>query len=296
MEPMGEFMVPAALAEGAASDGSPRFRHWVESLPEVVSGLAQRWSLRLGEPFHPGGQNSWVAPARDREGRDLVLKVGWRHYEARHEADALRVWRGAGAVIVHAAHIFDQTSALLLERCRPGIALSDVASEPEQDIVLAGLLRRLWQEPPPGHPFRDLTLMCAQWADEFENKRAAGAGIDPGLARLGIALFRELPATTDRSVLLCTDLHAENILAAEREPWLAIDPKPYVGDPTYDALQHMLCCDGRLFTDPVGMVRRLADLLHLDADRLSLWLFARCVQESIDSPALQQVAVRLAPA
>ncbi len=62
----------------------------------------------------------------------------------------------------------------------------------------------------------------------------------PELARQGADLFRSLPATATEERLLCTDLHAENVLAAEREPWLVIDPKPFVGDPTYDALQHLL--------------------------------------------------------
>jgi streptomycin 6-kinase len=37
-----------------------------------------------------------------------------------------------------------------------------------------------------------------------------------GLARAGITLFRELPGTAANQVLLCTDLHAENILVARR--------------------------------------------------------------------------------
>jgi streptomycin 6-kinase len=84
-------------------------------------------------------------------------------------------------------------------------------------------------------------------------------------------------------------------LAAEREPWLVIDPKPYVGDPTYDALQHLLNCDERLHADPVGLARRVADLLGLEEERLLLWLFARCVQESPDWPALAEIARRVAP-
>ena len=106
------------------------------------------------------------------------------------------------------------------------------------------------------------------------------------LVREGIALFRSLPATAERNVLLCTDLHSENVLSGQREPWLMIDPKPYVGDPTYDALQHLLNCDERLHADPRDLARRMAYLLGLDADRLLLWLFARCVQESLDWPCL----------
>ena len=118
--------------------------------------------------------------------------------------------------------------------------------------MLAGLLRRLWVTPPAGHAFRPLQAMCDEWATEFEAKRAAGRAtmVDAGLARAGMDLFRSLPATTDRSVLLCTDLHAANVLAAEREPWLVIDPKPHVGDPAYDPVQHMLNCDERLRADP----------------------------------------------
>jgi streptomycin 6-kinase len=119
--------------------------------------------------------------------------------------------------------------------------------------------------------------------------------LDPGIARDGIALFRSLPATAERTALLCTDLHASNVLAAEREAWLVIDPKPYVGDPTYDALQHILNCE-RLHDDPLGLVQRMAGLLDLDAERLLLWLFARCVQDSPTFPGLADVARRIAPA
>jgi len=86
-----------------------------------------------------------------------------------------------------------------------------------------------------------------------------------------------------------------NVLAAEREPWLAFDPKPYIGDPTYDVLQHMLNCTERLAGDPAGFAERIADLLDLDTPRLRQWLFARCVLECFDAPELRSVAVALAP-
>ena len=79
-------------------------------------------------------------------------------------------------------------------------------------------------------------------------------------------------------MLLFTDLHAGNVLAGRRRPWLLIDPKPYVGDPHYDVLQHLLCTTS-LQADPVGLLTEVADLAGLDAGRVRQWLFARCVQE-----------------
>jgi streptomycin 6-kinase len=265
------------------------------TLPGMVSDLELHWSLRVGEPFQPGGQTAWVAPARTEVGGDLVLKVAWRHAEAAHEADGLRAWSGHGAAILHATEEFDDTIALLLERCMPGTSLAS-RPEPEQDTIVASLLPRLWREPPSGHRFRPLQQMCDEWADEFELQAAARPPrLEPGLAREGIALLRALPGTAERNVLLCTDLHAANVLAAEREPWLVIDPKPYVGDPVYDSVQHLLNCDERLHADPRALATRMADLLGFNADRLLLWLFARCVQESLDRPALADIARRIPP-
>jgi streptomycin 6-kinase len=283
---MTEFELPTNLFVELRDEDGER-RAWMAALPAVVDEIAERWSLRLGRPFQPGGQCAWVAPARDPADRDLVLKVGWQHTEARDEADGLQAWAGAGAVLVHDADTFDDTSALLLERCVPGTPLR-TRPEPQQDDVIAALLQRLWHAPANPHPFRLLQEMCDQWADEFDQKPATE--LDPGIVRAGMELFRTLPATAERTVLLATDLHADNILAAQREPWLVIDPKPYVGDPTYDALQHMLNCPGRLRADPVGFAQRLAGLMELDAERLLLWLFARCVQESVND-----VAAQLAP-
>jgi streptomycin 6-kinase len=230
-----------------------------------------------------------------------VLKVGFRFSggDERDEAAGLRVWDGNGAVRLYAAHESESAYALLLERCLPGTPLGQALPEPEQDLVVVGLLRQLWAQPHAAYPFRPLAQMCAAWAEEFEQEYAAAGAADrigPGLARAGIALFRVLPETAGDQVLLCTDLHGDNILAAQRAPWLVIDPKPYVGDPAYDLLQHMLNCEDRLAADPAALVTRMAGLAGMDAGRVRQWLFARSVQESIGSPLMRQVARQLAPA
>ncbi|MGH9027366.1 MAG: aminoglycoside phosphotransferase family protein [Acidimicrobiia bacterium] len=289
--------MPRDLLAASRSDEDGARRAWVAKLPTTVRHLEEYWSLELGDPFQPGGLASWVAPVRNAGNADLVLKVAWRHTEASNEADALRLWAGQGAVRLYASKELEDTIALLVERCVPGTSLASSRPEAEQDSVIASMLLRLWREEVPDGQFRPLQQMCDEWADEFEVKAAAQpAKVDPGLSREGIRLFRTLPATAERTVLLCTDLHAGNVLSAKREPWLAIDPKPYVGDPTYDALQHLLNCDERLRANPHDLARRMADMLGVEYERLLLWLFARCVQESVDWPTLEDVARRVAPA
>jgi streptomycin 6-kinase len=267
-------------------------RAWAETLPWVVAVTAERLALELGRPFQPGGMGSYVAPARTRSGERVVLKLGWQHDEALHEAEGLRAFDGAGAVCLHESYAEGTTSVLLMEICEPGTQLAVSLPSLEQDLVTAGLLRRLWIEPPPGHPFRPLEQLCQTWADRFEQH--GEAQLESGVARAGVELFRSLSRAPARPVLLCTDLHPENILAAAREPWLAIDPKPYVGDPAYDPLQHMLNFPERLAADPAAFATRMAGLLDLDAERLRQWLFARCVVESPGWPELAPVALALA--
>ena len=111
-----------------------------------------------------------------------------------------------------AEHVEGETAALLLERAVPGTPLTGLP-DPEQDVVLTTLLRRLWIEPPAGHRFRPLSALCDAWAAEAEPDLAH---LDPGLVRADLALFRGLPRDDVPAVLLPTDMHAGNVLAARR--------------------------------------------------------------------------------
>ena len=219
-----------------------------------------------------------VAPVVLADGRSGVLKLGMPHMEAEHEIQGLRFWSGDPTVQLLKAD--DDLGAMLLERCEPGTSLRALP-EFEQDIVIATLLRRLWRSPPDCHGFRPLSALTEYWSKE--TLADVERWHDRGLVRDGLRLFQELPRTVaDGNVLLARDLHAGNVLRAEREPWLVIDPKPFVGDPAYDATQHLFNCGSRLRSDPNGTTCRIADLLEVDRERVRLWTFARAAAEPRD--------------
>ncbi|MDQ3696543.1 MAG: aminoglycoside phosphotransferase family protein [Gemmatimonadota bacterium] len=248
---------------------------WLERLPEAIADLERGWSLTLEAPFD-GAEVScaWVAPAQRADGSSAVLKVAMPHMEGEHEIAGLRFWDGDPTVRLLEAD--DERGAMLLEPCEPGSVLRAVP-EPEQDVVIAGLLRRLWRAPPAQSVFRPLSAMTDFWSEQ--PLADAERWPDTGLVRQALDLFKELPRRAPTTVLLGTDLHAGNVLRARREPWLVIDPKPFIGDPAYDATQHLRNCAARLRSDPDRTIRRFADLLGVDHQRVRLWMFARAAAE-----------------
>lgn len=269
---------------------------WLQSLPVVLEELTGRWSLRISPPFdHASVTCSWVAPVVRADGTPAVLKLGMPHMEGADEIHGLRFWNGNPTVRLLEAD--DDLGAMLLERCYPGHALH---SEPEyeQDLVIAGLLKRLWRRstsPNATRGFRHLSEMLECWRQE--TMAQAQEWPDAGLVSEGLRLSQTLSKPLATDTLLATDLHAGNVLRSEREQWLVIDPKPFIGDAAYDLVQHLHNCEVRLHADPIGMVTRLADLAEVDTERLRLWTFARAAADpraEWDNPLWMDIARALA--
>ena len=171
-------IVPERLA--AACRGTPERRTWLERSRTPSAALQDRWSLSLGAPFEGSdGSCAWVAPAARRDGTRAVLKLGMPHMEAAHEVQGLRFWDGNATVRLLESDA--DLNAMLLERCEPGTALRELP-EPEQDVVVAGLLRRLWRRPESAHPFRPLSAMTGSLGRRDEARPSPG-GRDEGLFR-----------------------------------------------------------------------------------------------------------------
>lgn len=249
-----------------------RFAVWLDELPSIVEACRQRWSLDLGPPW-TNGVASLTMPA-ERDGEPLVLKVGIPDREGEFEAEALRRLDGDGAV-----RLLDddgERRAMLLERCMPGTPLA--AEDPDAALdVLIGLLPRWWM--PAGPSFRTLadevSDLTVEMLDDWER---ADRSVDERLIRTAGEAFAELAPTQGEQVLVNQDLHACNVLAAEREPWLLIDPKPLVGEREFGVAS--LVRGRELGHSREALVRRLDRVsaeLGLDRERVRLWSLAHAV-------------------
>lgn len=269
----------------------PGAASWVESIPGIVDEIEAAWAIEVGAVVDVEATLSWVAAVGDK----AVLKVAWPHDEGRDEVAALLRWDGDGAVRVLRHDI--GRWAYLLERCCPGTKLAEKWST-ETVPIGAGLLNRLWVTD-DGGPFSWLGDVLRSWAATArERAERMPEVLDVGLVAEGCGLLETLPEGAER-YLLHADFHPGNVLAAEREPWLAIDPKPLVGDRHWDAV--LLVVHG--VTDERELQERLAlvcDLLPLDPDRLRAFALARVVEWTLwdagvrnDDVALHAAQARL---
>jgi streptomycin 6-kinase len=215
-----------------------------------------------------------VAPAVTPDGREVVLKVQEPHRESEHEAAALELWDGDGAV-----RLLDhepEEHALLLERCVPGTPLSAAGLEAALDVFVE-LLPRLWK--PAGPPFGSLEAEAAWWAGSLEDTwERFGRPFERPLLDAALEALRELPLTQGEQVLLHQDLHGDNVLAAQREPWLAIDPKPLAGEREFGIAPIVRSRElGHSRAAVLARFDRLTSDLALDRERARGWTIGQTI-------------------
>ena len=215
-----------------------------------------------------------VAPGLTADGQEVVLKVQDPHRESAHEAAALQLWDGDGAVrlIDHEPEEY----ALLLERCVPGTPLSAAGPEAAFDVFVE-LLPRLWK--PAGSPFGSLAAEAVWWADSLEETwERFGRPFERTLLDAALDALQELPRTQGEQVLLHQDLHGDNVLAAQREPWLAIDPKPLAGEREFGIAPIVRSSElGHSRGEVLERFDRLTSELDLDRDRARGWTIAQTI-------------------
>jgi streptomycin 6-kinase len=259
---------------------------WLSELPAQLATCAKRWCLHIGAPFEL--TYNYVAPAVAATGEEVVVKLSPpSNPELEPEATALRLAAGRGATRLLDADL--SLGILLLERATPGTTLTALSLRDDAAATSAAatVMRRLWRPVPTDHPFPTI----GRWARGFSRLRAAHDGGTGPLPESTVDaaehLFAELSASATESVVLHGDLHHDNILAAEREPWLAIDPKGLVGEPAYEAGALLRNPYPQLLDapDPGRLLSRrldqLADELTLDRRRLHGWAYAQAVLSAV---------------
>lgn len=215
-------------------------RAWLDRLPAVLAECAQRWNIKIGPPF-ANLSFHYVAPATRADGTPVVVKACSPTREFKREAEALRLFDGHGM-----ARLLEYDAAnevMVLERLRPGTLLSTLEDDEQAISLAAGVMCQLWRPVPAEHPFPTVQ----DWGKGFQRLRhhyQGGYGpFPPTLLEQAERLFAELNNSMAEPMLLHGDLHQENILSAQRQPWLAIDPKGLIGEPAYETgslLRNML--------------------------------------------------------
>ncbi|MFD5097736.1 aminoglycoside phosphotransferase family protein, partial [Streptomyces albidochromogenes] len=200
---------------------------WLGRLPGLAEEAVTRGKLAVERVQNPGGRSSLVVLVRQQDGTPAALKIAPEAAGPAAERAALAHWNGWGAV-----QLLDgdaATGELLLERLHSEVSLRSL---PEAKALLeaAGIVRRLWIEPPPEHPFETVAERTARQA-------AAMRAADPALAPLvgaALAARDELTASADELLLLHGNFRQGKVLAGDRAPWLAVGPEPLVGERAYD--------------------------------------------------------------
>ena len=270
-------MIPETMVEFAALHGESG-AVWVARLPELIATYRRRWNVALDGPLPGSGSAAWVGAGTRADGAEVVLKLAWPHKEAQTEAAGLRFFGGRGAVQLLEADEGD--FALLLERCRPGDSVWGLPFE-EANVVAAAVLERLWRMPDGAvEPITTLADTVDDWNARFATERAE---YPPKLVAEAARLGTELTSSTAELVVVHGDFNPFNILCAQREPWLAIDPKPLLGDPAYDLAQYLAnyselaAASGdpkAFFRDAIAFFSRR---LGLDRYRVAAWAFVKAI-------------------
>ncbi|WP_067482283.1 aminoglycoside phosphotransferase family protein [Actinomadura hibisca] len=274
--------VPAALAEVQERANGEAGRAWLARLPELAAETLDAWGLRRDGAIRHG-MAALVLPVRDADGVPAVLKLRLANEETEGEPVALRAWDGDGAVRLLRED--PERGALLLERLDDHRSLADVPDDAEALRLLTGILARLVTLPaPPG--IRRLTDIAHGMLDQAPDLLPALPGDQRRVADACVGAVKEL-ADEGGDRLLHWDLHYENVLAAAREPWLAIDPEPLAGDPGFDLMPAL---DNRwediVATGDAGraVLRRfdhMTEVLGLDRRRAAGWTLGRALQNTL---------------
>lgn len=276
---------PERLARTVAAWEGEAGREWLAQLPGQVAGVLEDWRLTPERVFAAGGQISMIVLVRTEDGAPAVLKVGMVTQETAQEHAALAHWDGRGAVRLLRAD--PPEGVLLLERLQADVSLRSLA-EPRAMLEAEAVLQRLWMPPETGHPFTSVADYTGHLAGTLRERRERDWAAEARpLIDEALGLRDALLADGAEEFLLHGDYHHGNVLAGERMAWLAIDPKPLVGERAYDLAWLARDRLATLAAQPGSRsaarrrIAALASALDVDPERLRGWALFRSVEAGV---------------
>ncbi|MEU9328514.1 aminoglycoside phosphotransferase family protein [Streptomyces canus] len=264
----------------ALGEGAPDGDDWVERLPEIAGQAVALRELTVERVQVPGGRSSLVVLVRRADGTPAVLKLAPARARPESERAALAHWDGRGAVQL--LEPFVAEGVLLLERLHPDVS---VRSLPEAKALLeaAGALRRLWVEPPGDHVFETVAERTGRQAAVMRGASAEVAG----LVSAALDARESLLAAPPEERLLHGTFRQSKVLSGVRSPWLAVGPDPVVGECAFDLARLVRDRVEDLIASPSGAattrrrIKRLAESLEVDQERLRGWTLFRAVESGV---------------
>ncbi|MGW0956277.1 aminoglycoside phosphotransferase family protein [Streptomyces sp. NPDC002405] len=270
----------------ALGETAPDGDDWLEKLPGLARQAVALRELTVERVQMPGGRSSLVVLVRTADGTPAVLKLAPARARPESERAALAHWGGRGAVqLLEDGPAGPVEGVLLLERLHPDVS---VRSLPEARALLeaAGTLRRLWVEPPTGHTFETVEERTGRQAGAMRASAEADAEVAP-LVEAALTARAELLAAPPERRLLHGTFRQSKVLAGDRVPWLAVGPDPVVGEAAFDLARLVRDRVEDLIAAPSGAattrrrIRRLAESLEVDRDRLRGWTLFRAVESGV---------------
>lgn len=252
--------------------GGDRVLRWIRSLPDLVGELADAWELELDFASPRFGANALVLLG-ERRGEPCALKASRPDHRVTAEAEALQVWNGHGAVRL--LEWSSKDNVLLLEGLDPDRSLEAVSLDEVAEVI--GRLVRQLAVPAPQR-FRGSLDLGEVTRGHHSKQRELGAPLPDEWVQLAIGLLADLLATAS-GMLVPSDLHSANVLAGPRQSWLAIDPRPVVGEPEV-AVADVLLWRLPLDAEPsyvTALVETIVRAGDLDMRKAREWVVVRAV-------------------
>ncbi len=258
-----------------ASARSPEGRAWADGLPTLIESLCRDRKLTVDQHAVHVGYHAVVVPVSQGQ-IPRALKLTWPLAHVEIEAQALANWNGVG--MVQLIDIDPARGALLLERLDPVRSLNDLPLE--RAAFIAGQLIRRLAIPAPNWPFPLLSQFNRRFSSGLcERQRSLGFPIPAQIVESALSLSRVFASRSLNRMLIHHDLHYGNVLAGSREAWLAIDPRPIIGEPEFSVPELLWTRVDEL--DDSDAIRQLLHVIvtngGLDADRARHWAIIRCV-------------------